>query len=342
MMPVQLGESGLTSTGNTPLAEIALVVRGTPLPVQLKLEGANPCGSIKDRTAEGLMDDLERREVLTAGSIVVESTSGNLGIAVASIVRRRGYRFVAVVDPKITGENLARLRALDARIECVQSPDEAGCYLSSRLARVHELRESSEAFVWPDQYSNPAGPRAHELGTGPELLEQVRGHLDAIFVPVSTGGTLAGLASCLRRESPETRIFAVDARGSVALGGRPGPRLMTGVGAGRRSSFLTTDLYDERVLIDDAEALAYCRALAAGTGIRVGGSSGATLAACGHTLAAHPDIGRVVCLCPDRGEAYASTIYDDGWLIRHGVEPASLALGPVVAVGRSRSGPARV
>ena len=330
MIPIQLAEidsATLARTGNTPLTEIALVVRGRALPVQLKLEGANPCGSIKDRTAEGLIDDLERRDALTPGSVVVESTSGNLGIAVASIARRRGYRFVAVVDPKITGENLARLRTLGARIECVQSPDEAGCYLSSRLARVQELRESSAAFVWPDQYSNPAGPRAHELGTGPELLEQVRGHLDAIFVPVSTGGTLAGLARCLRRESPETRIVAVDARGSVALGGRPGPRLLTGVGAGRRSSFVTTDL-------------AFCRALAAGTGIRVGGSSGATLAACGHTLAAHPDIGRVVCICPDRGEAYASTIYDDGWLMRHGIEPTSITPGPVVALGRSRPVPA--
>lgn len=324
----------MTRAGNTPLAEIALGVGGRAVPVHLKLEGANPCGSIKDRTAESLVDDLERRGALGPESIVVESTSGNLGIALASIVRDRGYPFVAVVDPKITGENLARLRALGARIECVESPDEAGCYLCSRLERVRELRASSDAFVWPDQYSNPAGPRAHELGTGPELLAQLRDPLDAVFVPVSTGGTLAGLARCLRRESRGTKIVAVDACGSVALGGQPGPRLLTGIGAGRRSSFVTSDLYDEHVLIDDAEAFAFCRALAAETGIRVGGSSGAAIAACGRTLAADPDIGRVVCLCPDRGEAYASTIYDDGWLARNGVEPATLAIGPVAAIGR--------
>lgn len=325
----------MTRAGNTPLAEIALSMRGRAFPVLLKLEGANPCGSLKDRTAESLIEDLERSGALTPESILVESTSGNLGIAFASIARRRGYRFVAVVDPKITSENLARLRTLGARVECVHSPDKAGCYLGSRLERVRELRASSEAFVWPDQYSNPAGPRAHELGTGPELLEQLRDHLDAVFVPVSTGGTLAGLARCLRRESPRTRIVAVDACGSVALGGWPGPRLLTGIGAGRRSSFVTGDLYDERVLVDDAEAFAFCRALAAETGIRVGGSSGATLAACGRVLAADPDIGRVVCLCPDRGEAYASTIYNDGWLVQNGIEPAALALGPVAALGLS-------
>ena len=330
----------MTGVGNTPLALISLVVRGTVHPVRLKLEGANPCGSLKDRTAEGLIDDLERRGALGRGSIVVESTSGNLGIALASLARRRGYRFVAVVDPKITTENLARLQALGARIVCVQTPDEAGCYLRSRLERVHELRASSDAFVWPDQYSNPAGPRAHERGTGPELLEQLRYDLDAVFVPVSTGGTLAGVARCLRAESPATRIVAVDARGSVALGGRPGPRLLTGVGAGRRSSFVTADLYDERIFVDDVEAFAFCRALAAETGIHVGGSSGAVLAACGRMLASDPDRGRVVCLCPDRGEAYASTIYDDGWLVRNGIEPATLALDPVTAVHQRRPMPA--
>jgi len=145
-------------------------------------------------------------------------------------------------------------------------------------------------------------------------------------VPVSTGGTLAGIARCLRNESPATRIVAVDAYGSVALGGRPGPRLLTGVGAGRRSSFVTSETYDECVLVDDAEAFAQCRALASETGISVGGSSGATLAACRRMLAAGADLGRAVCLCPDRGEAYASTIYDDGWLARNGLEPAERAL----------------
>jgi len=317
----------LSQPGNTPLARITLRIGDREHPVELKLEGANPCGSLKDRTAARLVDDLERRGVLGPGSTLVESTSGNLGVALAWIARRRGYRFVAVIDPKTTPENVRRMRMLGAHLERVEAPDEAGCYLRLRLERVRDLLASSAALVWPDQYSNPAGPRAHELGTGPELLEQLRGGLDAVFVPVSTGGTLAGLAAFLRRESPGTRIVAVDAAGSVALGGRPGRRLLTGIGAGRRSSFVTDDLYDDRIVITDAEAFAFCRALAAATGIRVGGSSGAALAACGRTLGADPALGRVVCLCPDRGEAYASTIYDDGWLASHDIDPGALRLG---------------
>lgn len=326
------GDHELRRPGNTPTMRIALDIGGKERTVHLKLEGANPCGSIKDRTAASLVADLERRGVLGPGSILIESTSGNLGVALAWIARRRGYRFVAVIDPKTTPENLARLRALGVQIERVETPDETGCYLRSRLARVRDLLVFSDAFVWPDQYSNPAGPSAHERGTGPELLEQLHGNLDAVFVPVSTGGTLAGLARCLRRESPGTRIVAVDAAGSIALGGRPGPRLLTGIGAGRRSSFISTDLYDERAMISDAEAFAFCRALATQTGIRVGGSSGATLAACARVLAISPSLRRVACLCPDRGEMYASTIYDDDWLARNGIDPATLTLGPVNAI----------
>lgn len=162
------------------------------------------------------------------------------------------------------------------------------------------------------------------------------GDLDAVLVPVSTGGTLAGIARFLRRESPATWIVAVDACGSVALGGRPGPRLLTGIGASRPSSFLAPGLYDERILVADAAAFACCRALAAATDIRVGGSSGATLAACARLLAASPELERVVCLCPDGGAAYASTIYADRWLARHGIDPARLDLAPLEAIAPAK------
>lgn len=319
----------MTQAGRTPLAQIVVTVRGRKRLVHLKLEGENPHGSLKDRTAASLLDDLDQRGLLRAGSVIVESTSGNLGVALAALARARGYRFLAVVDPKTTPENLARLRRLGAGIELVRRPDDNGGYLLSRLERVVELCASSERFVWPDQYTNPANPRAHEHGTGPELLEQLHGDLDAVLVPVSTGGTLAGIARFLRRESAATRIVAVDAAGSVALGGRPGPRLLTGIGASRPSSFVAVDLYDERMLITDAEAFACCRALAAATGISTGGSSGAALAACARLLADEPDLDRVACLCPDRGESYASTIYDNCWLARHGIDATLLDLGAI-------------
>ncbi len=319
----------MTHVGGTPLRPIALRIQGRTHIVQLKLEGANPCGSLKDRTAQSLVDDLEQRGTLERGSILVESTSGNLGIALAWLARRRGYRFVAVIDPKTTPENIARLRQLEARIELVDTPDAAGGYLLARIERVRQLCASSPAYVWPDQYANPANPRAHERGTAPELLAQLGGNLDAVFVPVSTGGTLAGIAHFLRRESPATRVIAVDAHGSLALGGSPGPRLLTGIGASKRSSFATPDLYDERVLVRDAEAFACCRALAARTGMQVGGSSGATLAACARLLARDPDLGQIACICPDRGQSYRSTVYSDRWLARNGIHLGLADLGPL-------------
>jgi 2,3-diaminopropionate biosynthesis protein SbnA len=319
----------MRQVGDTPLRPIALRIRGRTRIVKLKLEAANPCGSLKDRTAQSLLDDLEQRGLLERDSVLVESTSGNLGIALAWLARRRGYRFVAVIDPKTTPENVTRLRQLGARLEFVDRPDATGGYLLARIERVRQLCASSPAYVWPDQYANPANPRAHEQGTAPELLAQLGGELDAVLVPVSTGGTLAGIARFCRRESPTTQVIAVDARGSLALGGSPGPRLLTGIGAGKPSSFATPDLYDEAVRIGDAEAFAYCRALAASTAITVGGSSGATLAACARVLARDPDLERVACICPDGGRSYRSTIYSDRWLARNGIHLGFADLGPV-------------
>jgi cysteine synthase A len=306
----------VNAIGNTPLTPTRIAVGGEARTVHLKLEGTNPCGSLKDRTAQSLVADLERREELGEDSILVESTSGNLGVSLAWIARRHGYPFVAVVDPKTTPELLLRLRRLGAAIELVDTPDEAGGYLLSRLERVGWLCASSDRFVWPNQYENPANPRAHELGTGPEILEQM-GAVDAVFVAVSTGGTLAGIARCFRRESAATHVVAVDAVGSVALGGEPAARLLTGIGASRRSTFVSRELYDERVLIGDAEAFACCRRLAAEAGLFVGGSSGAVLAACARVLATRPELERVVCVCADGGERYRSTIFDDRWIARH-------------------------
>jgi 2,3-diaminopropionate biosynthesis protein SbnA len=318
--------------GGTPIVAITMTIEGRQHTVRLKLEGANPSGSVKDRTAAALIDDLERRALLRDGSVIVESSSGNLGVALAAIARRRGHRFRAIVDPKITPENLAKLVALEAQVELVTQPDGSGGYLLSRLHRVRELCASSDAFVWPDQYTNPANPRAHEQGTGPELLAQLADALDAVLVPVSTGGTLAGIARFVRGASPSTRIVAVDARGSVALGGQAAPRLLTGIGASRPAAFLSAGMYDERMRIADAEAFAFCRALAAATGVWVGGSSGATLAACARLLAAQPELDRVACMCPDRGERYASTIYNDSWLASHGIDPTRLTIDPVEAI----------
>ena len=158
--------------GNTPLQSIYLIINKTARQVYLKLEGKNPAGSVKDRTAYALIQDLEERGVLNDKSIVVESTSGNLGVALAYICRAKGLNFLAVVDPKATQENLARMRTFGARIEMVHECDSSGGYLLARLERVKELCRSSERYVWTDQYSNPANPYAHYSATAPEIYRQ--------------------------------------------------------------------------------------------------------------------------------------------------------------------------
>jgi 2,3-diaminopropionate biosynthesis protein SbnA len=315
--------------GDTPIRRIRLLIDGKSRSAYLKLEGHNPGGSIKDRTAFGLLQSLEATGQLRAGGRLIESSSGNLAISLAMLSRDRGYQFTAVVDPTMTAENIRRLRALGAETRIVESPDETGGYLLSRLARVKEMLVEDPGLVWTNQYSNAANPEAHYLGTAPEIHRQMEHRVDAVFVAVSTGGSLAGIGRFFREASPDTRIIAVDARGSVVLGGSPGVRKLTGVGSSRRSEFVTPGLYDEIVYVGDCEAFAVCRALDAATGMKIGGSSGAGLAACARYLQTHDKVERAVCICADRGENYASTIFSNSWLAQNGLEIGRRHLGPV-------------
>ena len=315
--------------GETPIQRVRLQLDGKSRNVFLKLEGANPGGSIKDRTALSLLRSLEDAGKLTSGGRLVESSSGNLAIGLAMLARRRGYRFTAVLDPRVTAENLRRLRDLGAETVMVEEPDAAGGYLLTRLARIREMLAEDPGLLWTNQYGSAANPGAHYSGTGPELYQQMGHRVDVVFVAVSTGGTLAGIGRFFRETSPKTRVIAVDARGSAALGGAPGKRRLVGIGSSRLSEFLDARLYDEHIYVEDCEAFAFCRALEASTGIAVGGSSGACLAACARYLQAHRGIERAVCLCADRGEHYASSIFSDSWLAQHGLEIAPRHLGPV-------------
>lgn len=326
--PRKLQEMG-RQIGNTPLEAVSFVIQGAVHRVHLKLEGCNPTGSMKDRTGYALMRQLADQGRLRPDSVIVESTSGNLGVALASICQANHYRFIAVVDPKTTGENLQRLRAFGTHIDMVQQPDETGGYLLSRLARISALCQEHPAYLWTNQYANPANPDIHYRSTGPEIYHQMSGRVDAVFVPVSTGGTLAGIGRYFREVSPATHIIGVDAYGSVVFGERPAPRKLTGIGSSRTSCFISRDVYDTHILVRDEEAFAFCRALAAMTGLKVGGSSGAALAACGRYLQEHPNLERVVCVCADNGENYASSIFSDDWLARQGLSLSRLHLGAV-------------
>ena len=319
--------------GSTPLKPIEVVIHGQPRTLHLKLESHNPTGSVKDRTAFGLLQVLEEQGRLRKGSCLVESTSGNLGVALAFLCKLRGYDFIAVVDPKTTAENIARIRALGGQIELVTQPDVYGGYLLSRLERVRELCQRSSRYVWSNQYGSPANPAMHKETTGPEIYRQMYGQIDAVFIAVSTGGTLAGISEYLRVTSPATRVIAVDACGSVVFAASPTPRKLTGIGASQPSQFLRPEHYDAFRLVTDSQAFAWCRILDDELGLRVGGSSGAVLSACVCYLAQHPYLKRVVCLCPDDGEHYATSIFNDAWLEEHHLHLGPEALGPIDGIG---------
>jgi 2,3-diaminopropionate biosynthesis protein SbnA len=324
------GDCGsVVQIGNSPIRRIRFLIGGKSRNVYLKLEGDNPGGSIKDRTAKSLLRSLERTGQLSTGVRLVESSSGNLAIALAMLARDSGYWFTAVVDPKVTAENLRRLHDLGAETTMVETPDETGGYLLSRLARIREMLAEDPGLLWTNQYSNAANPEAHYSGTAPEIFQQMEHRVDAVFVAVSTGGTLAGIGRYFREASPDTRIIAVDAIGSVALGGPPGVRKLTGMGSSRRSEFVAPGLYDELIYVGDREAFAFCRAVDAATGMKVGGSSGACLAACARYLQSHRKAERAVCICADRGEHYASSIFSNSWLAQNGLEIGRQHLGPV-------------
>jgi cysteine synthase A len=306
--------------GRTPLVEMRLRIGARWHSVWLKLEQLNPGGSIKDRTAYALVEDLERRKILQPGKKVIESTSGNLGIALANICRERGYDFTAVVDPKVSKFSAQKMIENGAKLVFASVADEAGGYLLSRLRRVEELLRDDPSYVWTNQYHSDANPRVHREQTGAEIFSQVGQDLAAIFIGVSTGGTLAGIAQYMGLAAPRCQVIAVDLHGSSALGGSRGPRIIPGLGSACRSHFITPSSYHRACYVSDAEAIAACHQLRESTQLGLGGSSGAVIVAAARYLKTAADLVCVVCVCPDGADRYEDTIYNMPWLRDHGID----------------------
>lgn len=308
----------------TPVSEVGVVIRGLPRTIYLKLDGWSKWGSIKGRTAMGLIGSVANR--ICDRTTVVESTSGNLGVALAGVCHDLGVPFIAVVDARLPSAMRARMAESGARIVEVETPED-GLHLQHRLARVREIVSSDPDAVWTNQYENPANAAVHRWWTGPELASQFGANLPVMFVPVSTGGTFAGLSSYLTDQYPDVTCVAVDVHGSSVFGGPAGRRVLTGIGASQPSAFITGAL-PPHMIVPDTDAIATCRALACDAGIDLGGSAGATLTGCLEYLAGRPGLDAALCLCPDLGTSYQDTLYHDGWLRQAGV--TGLAERPVV------------
>lgn len=305
----------------TPLVDVMLRIGSQWRHVGLKLESFNPGASIKYRTARGLLAGLEQQGLLQPGSALVESTSGNLGVALALLSQARGYRFTAVTDPKTDPVVLEHIEGLGARVILSTEPDGAGGYLLSRLRTVRRLLAEEPGMVWPNQYENPSNPAVHYNETAPEIHRQYPG-LDAVFVATSTGGTLAGVGRYFKTAAPWVTVVGVDLRGSRVFGLPGGQRLVTGIGSSRPSLFLRPDDYDDVIIVDDLEAISACHHLRDALGVGLGGSSGAVVAACSRYLAENTRIRRPVCICPDGQSNYVNTLYNPAWLAEHHLLPA--------------------
>lgn len=323
--------SFINCIGRTPLVYLRRLFPERALDVIVKLELLNPGGSVKDRPAKFIIEQWLQDGDINSNTHLIESSSGNLGIALAMIARVYNLTFTCVVDPKISPTNLKILRNLDAHIEMVNEPDDQGGYLQSRIRRVYELLEIIPNSRWINQYANQLNWKAHYYGTAGEIIADLDSPIDCLVIAVSTTGTILGLARRLREHFPRLRVVAVDAVGSVIFGAPPGPRELPGIGASRIPELLCRNEIDEVVYVNDLEAVQGCHDILAYEGILSGGSSGAVVAAIRKLLPKFPRPYRVLTLFPDRGGRYLDMIYDDNWVEQIHYKQAEYTLATAVS-----------
>ena len=278
----------------------------------LKCEGFNFAGSIKLKAAAAMVAAAEREGRLRPGSTLIESSSGNLGVALSMIAASRGYRFLCVTDSRCNLSSRQLMEALGSCVHVIAEPDATGGYLAARIEYVRALCAEDERYVWLNQYENAANWQAHHLTTAPAIARQFPG-LDVLFVGAGTTGTLMGCARYFRDRQLPTRIVAIDAAGSVTFGGVPGRRLIPGLGTSVRPKLLDESYVDDVVRVGEVETIQACHRLAR-HGFLFGGSTGTVVSGALRWLAEQDRELTAVAIAPDLGEHYLDTIYQTSWL----------------------------
>ncbi|MEV0069335.1 MULTISPECIES: 2,3-diaminopropionate biosynthesis protein SbnA [unclassified Amycolatopsis] len=279
----------------------------------LKCEGFNFAGSIKLKAATEMVEAAEWQGLLTRDSILVESSSGNLGVALSMVAASKGYRFLCVTDSRCNLASRRLMEALGSRVHIIAEPAADGGFLGARLALVRELCASDERYVWLNQYANPENWKAHYRTTAPEIARQFP-KLDVLFVGAGTTGTLMGCARFFREWPRPVHIVAVDSAGSVTFGGAPGRRMIPGLGTSVRPALLDESYVDEVIAVEEADTIRSCHRLAR-RGFLFGGSTGTVVSGAMRWLPEHEGQGlTAVAIAPDLGERYLDTIYQTNWL----------------------------
>ena len=294
-------------TGHTPLLELTHLEQDYRLEARLlaKLEYFNPAGSVKDRVAKAMLDDAEARGALKPGAVIIEPTSGNTGIGLASVAAARGYRIIIVMPDTMSVERRQIMKAYGA--ELVLTEGAKG--MPGAIAKADELaRELPGSFI-PGQFVNPANARAHYDTTGPEIWQDTDGQVDLFVAGVGTGGTITGVGRYLKEQNPAVRIVAVEPAGSPVLsGGKAGPHKIQGIGGGFVPEVLDTGIYDEIIQVADEDAFALGRQIGRREGVLVGISAGAAAWAAVELAKRPENRGKtIVALLPDTGDRYLST-----------------------------------
>lgn len=294
-----------TTIGNTPLVRLNHITQGLEATVIAKLESFNPMSSVKDRIGVAMIDEAEKRGLITKDTIILEATSGNTGVALAFVSAARGYRFTLVMPETMTIERRKLAKAFGAEI--VLTPGAEG--MKGAVARAEQMAaENPKYFYIPQQFRNPANPAIHRKTTAEEIWRDTDGQIDILVAGVGTGGTITGIAEVIKKRKPSFRAIAVEPDASPVLsGGNPGPHRIQGIGAGFVPAVLQRDLVDEIIRVKNEDAFETTRRLAKEEGILAGISSGAaTFAAL--SLARRPENkGRmIVVILPDTGERYLS------------------------------------
>lgn len=293
--------------GGTPLLELTNYEKANRLNAKIyaKLEYFNPAGSVKDRIAKAMLDDAEEKGLLKPGAVIIEPTSGNTGIGLASVAASRGYKVILTMPETMSVERRNLLKAYGA--ELVLTEGAKG--MAGAIAKAKELAEQTPNSYIPSQFTNPANPAVHLKTTGPEIWADTDGKVDIFVAGVGTGGTLSGVGAYLKSQNPNVKVVAVEpATSPVLSGGKAGPHKIQGIGAGFVPDTLNTDIYDEILPVQNEDAFATGRALARSEGVLVGISSGAAVFAAAQLAKRPENAGKViVALLPDTGERYLST-----------------------------------